>query len=65
LPVTEEVAACWGRFAAVPPAHLMDSLIAATAIVHGLQVATRNTRDFELLSVKVLDPFAAGPARRD
>jgi toxin FitB len=35
-----------------------DSLIAATALVHGLTVATRNIRDFRLAGVKVFDPFA-------
>jgi predicted nucleic acid-binding protein len=35
-----------------------DSLIAATALVHGLVVATRNRADFEKARVKVVDPFA-------
>ena len=35
-----------------------DSLIAATALIHGLTVATRNTRDFKKAGVKVTDPFA-------
>jgi toxin FitB len=35
-----------------------DSLIAATALVHGLAVASRNVRDFEQAGVKVLDPFS-------
>ena len=35
-----------------------DSLIAATALLHGLTVATRNVRDFQLAGVKVFDPFA-------
>ena len=34
------------------------SLIAATALVHGFIVVTRNTRDFRKAGVKVLDPFA-------
>lgn len=34
-----------------------DSLIAATALVHGLTVATRNFRDFKAAGVKVVDPF--------
>jgi predicted nucleic acid-binding protein len=34
-----------------------DSLIAATALVHGLTVVTRNTRDFEKAGVKLIDPF--------
>ena len=37
---------------------LKDSLIAATALVHGLTVATRNVRDFRHAGVKVCDPFA-------
>ena len=35
-----------------------DSLVAATALVHGLTVATRNARDFRNAGVKVFDPFA-------
>ena len=35
-----------------------DSLIAATALVHGLTVATRNTHNFKKAGVKVIDPFA-------
>lgn len=37
---------------------IKDSLIAATALVHGLIVVTRNARDFTKTGVKVLDPFA-------
>lgn len=35
-----------------------DSLIAATALVHGLVVATRNVSDFERAGVKLMNPFA-------
>ena len=35
-----------------------DSLIAATALVHGFTVATRNGRDFRKTGVRVVDPFA-------
>ncbi len=34
-----------------------DSLIAATALVHGLTVATRNRADFEQAGVDIEDPF--------
>lgn len=37
---------------------IKDSLIAATALVHGLVIATRNRTDFEKAGVKVVDPFA-------
>lgn len=37
---------------------LLDSMIAATALEHGLTVATRNLRDFEKTGVSVFDPFA-------
>ena len=37
-----------------------DALIAATAVVHGLTIVTRNVRDFKPFAVTVLDPFAAG-----
>jgi len=37
---------------------IKDSLVAATALAHGLTVATRNTRDFKNARVKVIDPFA-------
>ena len=35
-----------------------DSMIAATALAHGLKVATRNARDFARARVAVVDPFA-------
>lgn len=36
-----------------------DSLVAATALVYGLTVATRNRTDFEKAGVSIMDPFAA------
>jgi len=37
---------------------IKDSLIAATALVHELVVATRNRADFETAGVNVIDPFS-------
>ncbi|MGQ0567627.1 MAG: type II toxin-antitoxin system VapC family toxin [Gemmobacter sp.] len=34
-----------------------DALIAATALVHGLTVVTRNTADFAPMGVRTLDPW--------
>lgn len=36
---------------------LLDGMIAATALEHGLIVVTRNTRDFKKTGVKTLNPF--------
>jgi toxin FitB len=38
--------------------HLEDALIAATALVRGLSVVTRNVRDFEPFGVSLINPFA-------
>jgi len=38
---------------------IKDSMIAATALVHGLEMATRNRTDFEKSGVRVIDPFHA------
>ncbi|HEY3642953.1 MAG TPA: type II toxin-antitoxin system VapC family toxin [Xanthobacteraceae bacterium] len=37
---------------------LLDGMIAATALQHDLTIATRNTRDFRKVGLKVFDPFA-------
>ena len=34
-----------------------DAMIAATAIVHGFTVVTRNVRDFRQFGVALLNPF--------
>jgi toxin FitB len=41
-----------------PDHHIGDAMIAATACVHGLTVATRNIRDYKRLGVKIFDPFS-------
>jgi predicted nucleic acid-binding protein len=35
-----------------------DSMIAATALLHGFTVATRNVADFHVAGVALVDPFA-------
>ena len=37
---------------------IKDSLIAATALLHGLVLVTRNVRDFSKAGVKIVDPFS-------
>jgi predicted nucleic acid-binding protein len=57
LPVSQDVALEWGRLSAGDPLPVVDGLIAATALVHGLTVVTRNVDDFEPTGVPVLNPF--------
>ena len=40
------------------PRPVLDGLIAATALVHGMTVVTRNVDDFEPMGVAVLDPWS-------
>jgi hypothetical protein len=43
------------------PQPIRDSLIAATALVHGMTVVTRNTSDFVPTGVAVIDPWVDDP----
>ncbi|MBX9774080.1 MAG: type II toxin-antitoxin system VapC family toxin [Xanthobacteraceae bacterium] len=36
-----------------------DAMIAATAIIHGMRVVTRNVADFKALGVEILNPYPA------
>jgi hypothetical protein len=48
----------WGRLMHGKSEQLIeDGMIAATARVHGLVVATRNESDFRKLDVRLLNPF--------
>jgi toxin FitB len=55
--VDQAVADEWGRIAAMRPIPPIDALLAATAKVHGLIIATRNESDFSTTGVPLLNPF--------
>jgi predicted nucleic acid-binding protein len=62
LLVDEPVALEWGRIAARSelagaPVPSIDALIAATAIVHGLAVVTRNSSDIARTGAPIIDPW--------
>lgn len=58
LPVDTAVALRCARLHVPDPRGERDALIAATALVHGLTVVTRNRGDFEPMGVAVTDPWA-------
>lgn len=65
LPVDVATARMWGRIVGErarkgKAISLADGLLAATAIVHGLVMVTRNKRDFTELDIPILDPWEKG-----
>lgn len=57
LSIDEAIAEEWGRLSAPDPIPVADGLMAATARVKGLTLATRNVRDVALTGVPVVNPF--------
>ena len=62
LPVDAAVGKHAARLHVPNPCPINDALIAATALVHGMTVVTRNIDDFVSSGVSVLNPWE--PARR-
>jgi len=56
-PVTTEVADLWGRLNVQDRLPAVDGLLAATALVHGWTLVTRNTSDVARTGAMVLNPF--------
>lgn len=62
LPVTAAVAERWGELSARArkvgrALHVVDGLLAATASVHDLTLVTRNTADFEVARLPIVNPW--------
>lgn len=62
LPINEEVAERWGLESARAsqkgtPMPVIDGLIVATALVHGMTLVTRNTTDMSHAGIQLLDPW--------
>jgi len=56
-PVSRAIADEWGRLAEPRKLPIIDTLLAATAIVHGLTLVTGNLRDIADTGVSHLNPF--------
>lgn len=48
----------WGNWSADRPRPVVDTLLAATAVLHDLTLVTRNLRDVQGIPVKLLDPWS-------
>lgn len=60
LPVDTHVARVWGEITTDRKRPVVDTLIAATALVHDLTLVTRNITDLSGINVPILDPWQEG-----
>lgn len=56
-PIDAATADRWGRLGIPDPVPVVDGLLAATALVRGWTLVTRNVADLERTGVATLDPF--------
>ncbi len=57
LPIDTAIAQRWGEVAAVSGGPVIDTLLAATAMVHGLVLVSRNVRDLRPTGVRLVNPW--------
>jgi toxin FitB len=48
----------WGRLRVAHPENALDKQIAATALIHDLEVVTRDAAHYRPTGVRVLNPFS-------
>jgi toxin FitB len=59
--VDASIAETWGRLNVPDPVPTIDGLLAATALVNGWTLVTRNVGDVERTGVRILNPFDESP----
>ena len=57
------VAEAWGRIVVRRSIPVIDALLAATALAHGLALVTCNTADVSGLGIATLNPFEGAAGR--
>jgi predicted nucleic acid-binding protein len=57
IAVDDQIAEAWGRLASRRSIPVIDALLAATALVRGMTLVTRNIRDIADVGVEVLNPW--------
>ncbi|MGD0630299.1 MAG: type II toxin-antitoxin system VapC family toxin [Terracidiphilus sp.] len=57
LGIDTAIAKLWGEWSGGRPRPIVDTLLAATAVLHDLTLVTRNIRDVRETPVKLLDPW--------
>ena len=58
VPIDRTIAEQWGRLGVPDPLPVVDGLLAATALVHGLTLATRNVKHVQRTGASCVNPFA-------
>jgi len=58
LAVDHEAARLWGHLRVPHPENEIDKLLAATAMLHGLTLVTRNVKHVQGTGVRILNPFS-------
>ena len=58
LGIDAATARLWGDWSGDRPRPVVDTLLAATAVQHGLTLVTRNTQDVQGIPVRVHNPWA-------
>jgi len=63
LPIDQSIADEWGRINVPDPLPVLDGLLAATAKIRGLTLATRNVKDIGRTGAQYVNPFSSNSSK--